>query len=627
MCGIAGIWDRSGKAIDQKSIRAMQDSLLHRGPDSKGLYSDRNVAFAHTRLSIIDLSDAAAQPFVSPDGRYVLVFNGEIYNYRELKKEHFPAQQFVSESDTEVLLHMLIRFRELALPMLRGMFALALFDTQEQSLLIATDPFGKKPLFYASSGDIFLFASEPKAILASGDISPSADLDALAQYALHEYCPSPSSGFQDIKTIGAGNYMNISSFGMDEKKWWNTQTVPKLEMSFTQAMRRFDDLLAQAVARRMVADVPVGLFLSGGLDSSTIAWYMRKLRPQEPIYSCSIGFESKSFNEDDVASRVASHFSFSHESIKFTPETFLQSLREIVPLMDIPFADVSLLPTHAVSKLARKHMKVVLDGDGSDELLGGYGTFAAYELAEELRFIPKEVFRAMLFAAHALLPVSHDYFSLEFKIKSFLRGVSYPPERNLQVWLGAFTDREIIKLMTPRARQVLADVLRAVDTAVPPDIADSFDRASLYHLFTYLHRDILVKIDRATMAVGLEARTPFLDADVAEFLLRLPASYKRNKRILRELMKDRLPEEVIRRKKQGFGVPTSAWFADDLLPFVKRTLSQDRIEEVGVFEYSTVRRLVKEHEKKVFDHRKKIWTLISFQLWYEYWILQKRDIV
>lgn len=627
MCGIAGIWDRAGKGIDQKSIRSMQGALLHRGPDSKGLYVDRNAAFAHARLSIIDLSDAAAQPFVSPDGRYVLVFNGEIYNYQELKKEHFPSQMFVSNSDTEVLLHMLIRFRERAFPLLRGMFAFAFFDTQEQTLLIAADPFGKKPLFYASVGDVFLFASEPKAILASGYVSPSADLDALAQYALHEYCPSPHSGFRAIKTIGAGSYMNISLLGTEEKKWWNLQTEPKYTMSFTQAMRRFDDLLGKAVARRMVADVPVGLFLSGGLDSSTIAWYMRKLRPEEPIYSCSVGFESKSFNEDEIASRVASHFSFSHESITFTPDTFLQSLREIVPLMDIPFADVSLLPTYAVSKLARKHMKVVLDGDGSDELLGGYGTFAAYELAHQLRFIPKEVFRAMLFTAHALLPVSHDYFSLEFKIKSFLRGISYPPERNLQIWLGAFTDREMHRLMSPQARQSLATVFQAVDTAVPRDITDSFDRASLYHASAYLNRDILVKIDRATMAVGLEARTPFLDTDVAEFLLRLPASYKRNKRILRKLMKDRLPKEVIQRKKQGFGVPTSAWFAEELLPFVKRTLSQDRIEEVGVFEYSTVYRIVKEHEKKAFDHRKKIWTIIAFQLWYEYWILQKRDIV
>ncbi|MEK7499124.1 MAG: asparagine synthase C-terminal domain-containing protein, partial [Patescibacteria group bacterium] len=295
---------------------------------------------------------------------------------------------------------------------------------------------------------------------------------------------------------------------------------------------------------------------------------------------------------------------------------------ELMPLLDIPLADASLLPTYIVSKLARKHMKVVLDGDGSDELLGGYGTFAAYELAQAVDFVPKQFWQ--LFSALAdMLPVSHSYFSSDFKIKSFLRGLTYPSERNLQVWLGAFTEKEIELLMIKKSGNAISPLFDAVDSLVPPSVHDSFDRASLYHIQTYLHRDILVKLDRATMAVGLEARTPFLDTDLAEFVMRLPSSYKKNKRILRELMQGRLPNVVLSRKKQGFGIPISSWFSGELLSFVKETLSQKRIEKQGIFKYSYIRTLIDQHAAKQYDHRKKLWTLMIFVLWHERWIMEK----
>lgn len=626
MCGIAGIWGRDGASLKGGAIVRMQQSLLHRGPDAVGLYEHEGVALAHTRLSIIDVSSAGAQPFVSVNERYVLVFNGEIYNYKELREQYFSEEDFRSNSDTEVLLLMLVRFGADALQYLRGMFAFAFYDTEENTMILACDAFGKKPLFYAWAGNTFLFASEPKALLASGYISADLDARALPAYLLHEYCPTPATGFVGIYTLGAGQYISVAPDTQKIVTWWKPEVAPKRNISFHDSLSTFDELLGTAVERRMVADVPVGLFLSGGLDSSTIAWYMRQIKKEGDIHSCSVAFEDASFNEEHIASRVASHLNLTHHSTTFTKETFFESIRELVPALDIPLADASLLPTYTVSKLARQHMKVVLDGDGSDELLGGYGTFQAYELAGNLQWIPKQGWKILSTAVDTLLPVSHQYFSSDFKIKSFLRGMAYPPERNIQVWLGAFNEHEITSLIIKES-VTLRDLFSASDFLVPPPVRDAFDRASLYHVGAYLHGDILVKIDRATMAVGLEARTPFLDTDVAEFLLRLPSSYKRNKRLLRELMKGRLPEFVLSRKKQGFGIPISSWFSGELLSFVEETLSQERIERAGIFHYPYIRTLIDEHQQKRYDHRKKLWTLIIFQLWYEYWILPKRDVI
>ncbi len=626
MCGIAGIWDTKGGLCEKQSLERMGEAIAHRGPDGKGSYVSGSIGFVHRRLSIIDVTSAGAQPFISEDGRYMLTFNGEIYNYRELRSKYFSEDTFVSNSDTEVLMKMLMRFHGDALSLLRGMFAFAFFDTQDQKLLLATDMFGKKPLFYAWAGENFLFASEPKALIASGYIHPEISNKEISQYLLHEYVPTPYAGFSGVFSLGPGEVFEIGATQRRIAKWTAPQVAPKVSLSFKDAMKRFDQLLGVAVERRMVADVPVGLFLSGGLDSSTIAWYMRHIRKEGEIHSCSVSFDDQSFNEEPIASIVASDLSLTHHAKNFSAKEFISTLQEIIPYMDVPFADISLLPTYMISKTAREHMKVVLDGDGSDELLGGYGTFSAYELSRRGAAIPSWVWSAAEAMVRSI-PVSHSYFSFDFKLKSFLRGASYPSERNMQVWLGAFTEQEQLQLLKSEKQSSIRELFESVDFAVSPHVQNSFDRASLYHVATYMNRDILVKIDRATMSVGLEARTPFLDSDFAEFVLRLPDSYKRNKRILRELMKGRISEDVILRKKQGFGIPSGSWFSKELLSFVYTILSRDRIEAVGVFTYAYVERLLREHRDKTYDHRKKIWTLISFQLWYEYWILGKRDIL
>lgn len=617
MCGIAGIWNKAGGEVTRGAGLAMQKALLHRGPDDAGLYMAGPIALAHTRLSIIDLSSHGAQPFVSSDGNYILTFNGEIYNYKQLQEKYLVGVPFRSTSDTEVLLELLILKGERILPELRGMFAFALYDVQKNELLLARDAFGKKPLFYAWTESMFLFASEPKAILASGYVKAEVDVQAIPAYLFHEYCPQPSSGYANIVTLGAGQYMKVNQQVSTIKNWYTAKFYPKAHVSFDSALHTFDELLSQAVERRMVADVPVGLFLSGGLDSSTIGWYMRSINAQADIHSCSVGFAEASFNEGHYAERVADDLKFIHHTLDFSYDILLQSMQEMISLMDIPFADASLLPTYAISKLARKHMKVVLDGDGSDEILGGYGTFTAYELASRLQWIPKLFWQGSLQVADFTLPVSHAYFSADFKIKSFLRGMVFGQGKNMQAWLGAFSEQEIGDILV--TKQVLNfDEYRVAGN-------NAFDRASSYHLQAYLERDILVKLDRATMAVGLEARTPFLDVDVVDFVLKLPPQYKRGKRLLRELMTGRLHTSIITRKKQGFGIPISEWFTASMRDFVEDVLSFDRISAVGVFTYDGVKKLLNEHTEKRHDHRKKIWTIIMFQLWYEYWILGQRN--
>lgn len=616
MCGIAGIWDRGGKIVDPSRILPMRDALAHRGPDDQGVYVDKNIALAHTRLSILDLSPAGAQPFKSSDGRYILTFNGEIYNYKALQEKYLDGMFLRSTSDTEVLLEVLIKMGPKVLPELRGMFAFCFYDTDEESMLLACDAFGKKPLFYATINDVFIFASEPKALLLSEYITSKLDESSVGPYLMHEYCPQPMTGYQQIYSLGAGEYMDSTRTSTRIVQWWKPNVTPKTHMSFSRACKQFDDVLGRAVERRMIADVPVGIFLSGGLDSSSIAWYMRDIKKQSAIHSCSVSFADDSFNEAHFASRVASRLGFTHHDVEFSQDVFLESLTELVPLLDIPFADPSIVPTYAVSKLAKQYVAVVLDGDGSDELLGGYGTFQAYELAQSLRRVPQGAWRNLASVVQSVIPVSHAYFSFDFKVKSFLRGVAYMKERSIQTWLGAFTPSEIREILISDFDNEFA----IVDGIVPPEVTHSFDRASLYHLNAYMQKDIVVKIDRATMAVGLEARTPFLDIDVVEFALRLPIAYKRNKRILREVMKGRLPDEIISRKKQGFGIPISSWFSESLLPFVENILSPDRIDRAGVFRYSVIRIIIDEHARGVFDHRKKLWTLIMFQLWHEYWI-------
>lgn len=619
MCGIVGIWHKqTNRPVSEGMLIAMRDTMTHRGPDDAGVYVKNSLGLGHRRLSIIDTSSGGHQPMVSQDGRYALVFNGEIYNYADLKKDLLSDIAFTSSSDTEVLLQLLIRFEESILPKLRGMFALAFWDNQDKILFLANDPFGKKPLFYTEQDGTFLFASEPRALASYGAVSLQLDEKSLPAYLLHEYLPAPQTGFLNVKRLEMGRCATVTAHNMSIKTWWLPSFAPKKTISEPQAIRELDTLMAQSVERRLVADVPVGIFLSGGLDSTTILWYMKKLGARD-IHSCSASFSDPSFDESLYIRDVVRSFAPIHHNLHFGIPEFLDIMQTLPARMDIPLADASLLPTLAVSLLAKKHMSVVLSGDGSDEIFGGYGTFGAAEIAEFLKFVPPALWRAFD-GLSSYLPVSHRYFSWDFKIKSFLRGASYPLWKRNQLWLGSFSPSEAKMILRPKLENFDQHVWQAVaQLGVRPLNGSVFDAVSQATIFHYLQNDILVKLDRATMLASLEARTPFLDVDLAEFVMRLPVRLKRNKYLLKRLMRGRIADVIIDRPKKGFGIPLGRWFNGPLNEWLHATLSEERVDKAGIFVWPVVKKIVREHEQGKADHRKKIWTMIVLQLWHEHW--------
>jgi asparagine synthase (glutamine-hydrolysing) len=623
MCGIVGKWNRGGVEVGKGEVEKMIMSLVHRGPDEGGVYTDKGIGLGHRRLSIIDLTLAAKQPMVSGDGRYVLVFNGEIYNYRELRDEFLSDWKFVSKSDTEVLLDLLIVKREKALGLLKGMFALAFWDKEKSRLLLARDPFGKKPLYYIDTGDCFLFASEVKALLLDKAVSSSVDYGSAGKYFLHEYVPSPASGFRGVKQLPMGGCAVVDESGTKVERWWQPAFLPKARMSSEdEVAREFDGYLRKAVERRLVADVPVGLLLSGGIDSTSIGWYMQDLA-DSPIHSFSVSFKEKSFDEKGMASRAAESLGTKHHDVVFGVDQFRQALEELVKVIDVPFGDSSLLPTYWVSKEAVRWVKVALDGDGSDELLAGYGTFRAAEVSEKLPRVSPGFWNWLADMA-GRLPTSYEYFSFDFKLKSFLRGLAYDlPYRN-QIWLGSFTERELEKLWLAKEGVNDKNVFSCIDDlGSETRELKTIDAVSLLTIHHYLHNDILVKLDRASMAASLEARTPFLDVDLAEYVMKLPVKYKRDKYILKRVMRGRIPDEIVDRPKKGFAIPLGHWLRGPLYGWVGEVLDEDKVKEDGVLNWGFVKDLIEEHREGRSDHRKKLWTVLMWQLWYDNWVKKR----
>lgn len=612
MCGIVGVINWNKQPVDSEVLRRMAGKIKHRGPDSSGMWVDGAVGLGHQRLAIIDLTPAGGQPMSSSDGRYHLVYNGEIYNYRELKEKYCRDINFRSTSDTEVLLNLLSKQGVKILPELRGMFALALWDKQTQELLLARDPFGKKPLCWWQDRDTFIFGSEIKAIIEHPNVTLAVDKRAVVSFLVYEYVPEPATGWQGIQQLPMGSWVKVKSGKIEVKRWWMVEFEPKAEVDEEAAAAEFDELMKQAVRRRLVADVPVGLLLSGGIDSTAVGWYMKELGHGD-LHSFSIGFEENMFNEAGYAQQAASVLGTRHHHRNFGRDDF-QRLVEKLTQMDILLSDSSLLPTWAVSELASQEVKVVLDGDGSDELLGGYGIFEAAAWAEKLRMVPAMAWR-MARVMSRRWPTSYEYFTLDFQIKSFLRGMGMRREQRQQAWLGSFQRDELQAVLTAEYGALCQEAWEEIVTRAERfQKLDWFDSMSGQIIQDYLQNDILVKLDRAAMAFGLEARTPFLDVDLAEFIMRLPAAYKRDKRLLKRVMRGRIPESIIDRRKQGFAMPLGHWLRGEWYEWA-RTILKNETEVTSVVKAEAIDRLLTEHKEGKADHRKKLWTLITLGLW------------
>lgn len=609
MCGIAGFVG----AGNERALTEMIQSIRYRGPNIQDSIILNNVGLAHARLSILDLRPEGNQPMFSQDKSLCITFNGEIYNYLELKKDLEGKYKFNSSTDTEVLLYLYKEYGIGMLDKINGMFVFAISDFCKNSVFIAKDRMGKKPLYYTSTKNSFVFASELKAVLKHPSVGKELNVEAVNQYLTFDYVPTPNSIIKGVYKLDAGEYLVVKNNKIEKKqKYWNHDFSLKTNLSFENATQSLDNLLNEAVKIRLMSDVPLGVFLSGGLDSSAVAYYAQK-NSIEKVKTFSIGFEDKSYDETDYAARVASHLGTDHHSKILNSKETLELLDEIIHVMDEPFADASLIPTYFLSKYTKQYVTVALGGDGSDEMLAGYPTFISDKFKHPLSIMPSVFSKMCLNLVNHVIPVSDKNISFDFKIKQYLRGFFSQTNHIHQLWLGSFTPNEKKSLFNTEVYRFLKDKsgLGKMDNIyndMPIGWSD-FEKTTYSYYKTYLLDDILVKVDRASMYNSLEVRAPFLDKNVVEFTNSLPRRFKQKglngKFILKKIMEDKLPNDIVYRPKKGFGIPLSDWIRKDLkLKIEEVLLTKDQL-----FNQDYIHKLIVEHSDKKNNHRKLIWNL------------------
>lgn len=573
MCGIAGFLG----AGDEAALRRMAQRLVHRGPDEEGFLIDgaHRAYLAHRRLSILDLS-GGQQPMQSRDGRLTIVFNGEIYNFRELRAQlqQLGAQFKTDHSDTEVLLLAWQHWGPSMFERLNGMWAFAILDLNRQQLILSRDRFGKKPLFYSRRSDGFAFSSELIS-LRQHPATPSAPCErALRKYYAYGFVPAPLTFIEGVSKLPGGHWMSVEldTYQVDVHRYWQYQAEPPDTYTRADVSRWTDqllELLERAVRRRLVADVPVGSFLSGGIDSSTVSALAMKIVGSQKLQTFSIGFDEATFDETVYARAVAKHIGADHQVEQLSIDRAIEILPDVLSGLDEPIGDSSILPTYLLCKHARQHVTVAIGGDGADELLAGYDPFVALRYASLYdRMVPRPLHRAISLVA-SKLPVSHRYMSFDFRLKRTLRGLDHSPNLWLPVWMAPLAPSELEALF--REPVDLDDLFsEAIDAWDGCASEDPVDRTIAFYIKLYLQEDILVKVDRASMLNSLEVRSPFLDIEFVDFVRRLPAAVKirrgDTKWILKRAAATLLPEQVLKRSKQGFGVPIGKWFSEDRLP-------------------------------------------------------------
>jgi asparagine synthase (glutamine-hydrolysing) len=636
MCGITG-WANFDSHTPppegaEDLLHAMCERMVHRGPDSEGLYVTTGAALGMRRLAIIDLV-TGEQPAFNEDRSIAVILNGEIYNYRELRTElEKRGHAFHSASDTEVLPHLYEEYGDDMLRKLNGMFAFALWDSKRRRLLIARDRFGEKPLYWGVFDNTLLFASEPKVLLANRSVKPSLNLQALRQYLSFDYVPAPLSIYQGINKLPAAHKLTLEHGRVNVECYWRLsyKTADPLP-SEEEAAEQLRELLADAVRMRLVSDVPLGVLLSGGVDSSTIA-ALAVRSSSEAVKTFSISFAEASFDESAYARGVAKFLGTDHHEERLSANLAANLVGEIGAWMDEPFSDPSLVPTYLLSRFTRKHVTVALGGDGGDELFAGYQMYSGHRWAEVYKRMPRLLRAGIVEPVVRLLPVKTKNLSFDYKALRFVNGAKYDAVARHHVWFGSFTPEEQQALLTN-------DVLGATDGDIYSQARQFATECESDDLVTqmqnvdtrlYLAEDILTKVDRASMAVSLEVRAPFLDPRVAEFAASLPCHYKlrrlKTKYILKKAVRDLLPPFVTRRGKKGFGVPVAEWLKFKLRPLARDLLSPERVRRAGVFNADYVARLQDEHERGVANHRKLLWTLLMFELWHESFVETPRRI-
>ena len=623
MCGIAGFADSSTTNFrtpeaDFSLVHSMCEVIRHRGPDDEGVHVEPGVGLGMRRLSIIDLS-TGHQPIHNEDQTVWVVFNGEIYNYRELRRELEAAgHRFYTSSDTETIVHAYEEWGEAAFARLRGMFGIGLWDRRTHTLLLARDRAGQKPVHYAMAGGRLFFGSEIKSLIAAGAVSREIDLGALDHYLSYLYAPRDRAIFKGVHKLPPGHYLAWHDGRVEVRQYWQIGNAEPFRGTSEEAARTLETVLADAVESHMVSDVPLGAFLSGGVDSSVVVGLMARASSR-PVKTFSIGFDDPQFDELEHARRVAAHFATEHHEFVVRPDG-LSILDRLIGHFDEPFADSSAIPTWYVSEIARRHVTVVLSGDGGDELFGGYDRYLPHPRVAQFDSLPLPGKRQMAALVWPWLP--HGV-----RGKNFLRHVSRSDDGRYLDAIAFFQSDEKDALYT-------ADVRRALSgQAAEERLARHFQRfASLpphsrmmrFDFETYLPEDVLTKVDRMSMAHSIESRVPLLDNEVIEFASTLPASMKivngRRKHVLKEAARRLLPAEILDRKKQGFGVPLGVWFRGGLTDVFSDVLRSPLTRQRGYFEPAFVDRLVSEHLAGKRDHTLRLWQLLVFELWHRQYI-------
>lgn len=625
MCGIAGVVHLDKEHVEPEILKAMGETLYHRGPDDQGMFvsADRRIGLYSRRLKVIDLSAAGRMPLANQQQTVQIVFNGEIYNYAELRRKLEKKYPFISQTDTEVILHLYEEEGIGCLEKLEGMFAFAIWDEQKKRLFVARDHLGKKPLYYYHRDGLFLFGSEIKALLKHPAVTKRINEDVIPSYLTFGYAPAPESFYKNIYKLPPASYLSLDLTGnIQQKNYWDLNLQSTQQVSEEEACQNVKELLSQAVQKRLISDVPLGAFLSGGIDSSIIVALMKEHSSHRPK-TFSIGFDGdSSFNEAPYAKMVSEQFQTQHTEFIVKPE-YEDLPEEILYFHDEPFGDSSALPTYILSKLARQQVTVVLTGDGGDEVFAGYQRFLGAQVMSKIQFVPQFVKQGALGLLNALYPGDRkSYYHFSAKAKRFLKASNQPVLDSYLMWISYFFGEENKSIRKNTGKMSFQE------SNVPENYREIFNHQKgtsllnklLYlNLKTYLPEDLLIKIDRMSMAHSLEARSPFLDKNLVEYVAALPDAMKIKKMqlkyLLKKAFKNKIPQQILNRPKHGFGVPLGHWFRTQLKSQVESQLLKPTARIYEYVDEQRLHALFDEHLSRKRDYGHQLWLLLMFELW------------
>lgn len=634
MCGICGKVTVNPQGINGEIIRKMTIALRHRGPDDEGVYlsetkgenSEIKAGLGHCRLNIIDLSSRGHQPMANEDETVWIVYNGEIYNFKELKNELTKKGHiFRSDTDTEVIIHLYEERGIECVKLLRGMFAFAIWDKKDGRLFLARDRLGKKPLNYIARNGSITFSSEIRPILEDMPAEREVNLESLHNYLTYQYVPHPETMFKGIKKLPPAHILTWDKGRIKIERYWNLSYAHKFKISEEECCERIFDLLAEATKIRMISDVPLGAFLSGGIDSSIVVALMSKCL-SGPVRTFSIGFEDESFNELKYARIIADFFNTKHKEYIVRPKA-MEVLPELVEHFGEPFADPSSISTYYLAKMTRSDVTVALSGDAGDEVFAGYDRYVANKLADYYRLIPSFIRNKIIASFLSRIPETSAKKDFARRAKRFIAVSSEPKEKRYLSWMSVFDDGLKMELYSSGLQNRLKDVDSSrylLDIYRDSDAGNFIDSTLFVDTMSYLPCDLLVKTDITSMANSLEVRSPFLDHKLVEFAARIPVKFKLKgitpKYILRKAFKKTLPRQILRREKSGFGVPVGRWLRSELKSYAYEVLLSQASINRGYFKKEAIKRLLDQHVLGQFNHGERIWALLNLELWHRRFI-------